>query len=51
MYGVTFLFSNCKAMETATPHIIHFRGDEAALNINRFYSNFASFVFATNLTL
>ena len=35
MYGVTFLFSNCKALDTSTPNIINFRGDEAALNINR----------------
>ena len=27
------------------------RGDEAALNINRFYRNFAGFVVDTNLTL
>ena len=51
MYGVTFLFTNCKTMETSTPNIINFRGDEAALNIDQFYRNFAGFVFATKLTL
>ena len=53
MYGVTFIFSKCKTMETSTPKIINFRGDEAAaaLNINRFYWNFAGFGFATNLIL
>ena len=51
MYGATFQFSNCKTMETSTPNIINFRGDEAALNINRFYWNFAGFGFATNLIL
>ena len=51
MYGVTFLFSNCKTIETSTPATLNFRGDEAALNINQFHWNFAGFVFATILTL
>ena len=37
MHGVTFIFSNCKTMDTSTPNITNFCGDEAALNINRFY--------------
>ena len=32
MYGVTFVFSNCKTMETVTPDIISFTVDEAVLN-------------------
>ena len=51
MYGVTFLFSNCKTMWTSTPNRITFRGDAASLNINRFYWNFAGFAFAFNITL
>ena len=38
-------------METSTLNIINFRGDEATLNINPSYWNFAGFLFATNLTL
>ena len=50
MYGVTFPFSNCKAMETSAPNI-NFWGDDTALIINQFYWNFVGFVFATNLAL
>ena len=51
MYGVTFLFFDCKTVETSTPDVINFRGDEETLNINRFYWNLSGFVFATSLTL
>ena len=34
MYDVTFLHSNCKTMETSTSDVVHFGGDEAALDIN-----------------
>ena len=49
MYGVAFLFRNCKIMETSTLDIINLRCDFTVLNIDRFHWNFAGFVFATNV--
>ena len=45
MRGVTPLFPYYKTMESSTSGTLNFRGDDAVLNINQFYRNFAGFLF------